>query len=297
MTGLAMNNTVLIPQCDIRCIWDGGATLGEGPFWSSEEGRLYFVDIREKRLYRLDPESGVAAKWQFDEEISCVAPGPVRGTLLAAFRSGIGLIDLVNGRRHMLFTPTPVVPTQRFNDGKLDLTGALWVGTMDDTEHQDIGIFYRYSLNGAVQIIDEGFGITKGPAFAPDEGTVYIADSKIRTIYRLIFDYMEGRVLKKVVFATFSGSEGYPDGMTCDQAGNLWVSCWDGWSIRIFSPTGDCLGKICLPVQRPTSVTFTPNFKHLFVTSASVGLATREMDMPSLAGNVFEIGCDAILRM
>ncbi len=35
-----------------------GATLGEGPVWVARENALWFVDIKEQRIYRFDPANG-----------------------------------------------------------------------------------------------------------------------------------------------------------------------------------------------------------------------------------------------
>ena len=68
-----------------RCVWDAGATLGEGTCWSPRTQSLWWVDILERRLYRWRLADGARSEWAFDEEISAVAertdaPGLDRAT-------------------------------------------------------------------------------------------------------------------------------------------------------------------------------------------------------------------------
>src|SRR4051812_20506342 len=60
-------------------------------------------------------------------------------------------------------------------------------------------------------------------AYSPDGRIVYHTDSNAREIYR--FDVRpEGSLAGKRVFARFEESEGFPDGMTTDRDGCLWVA-------------------------------------------------------------------------
>jgi len=42
---------------DIECVVDCQNTLGEGPAWSVDEQRLYWVDIEKSELSCYDPET------------------------------------------------------------------------------------------------------------------------------------------------------------------------------------------------------------------------------------------------
>lgn len=273
----------------LELLWNGRMVLGEGPLLDEAGGYLYFVDIKSNRLYCLNLKDRAIRHWQFTENISCVVPGLRPGTLRAAFRSGIGEIELESGTPSVSIKVPQLVPGQRFNDGKLDPHGGFWAGTMDDAETADIGVFYRILSDGTAMPVDDGYGVTNGPAFAPDGQTVYLTDSKARTIFRLRFDYQTGEVRDKEIFARLEGDEGYPDGMSCDRVGNLWVACWAGWRIICFNPDGSRKGIIKVPVERPTSLTFGADYKHLFVTSATIGLSAAALDAQPFSGGVFRI--------
>ena len=116
---------------------------------------------------------------------------------------------------------------------------------------------------------------------------MYHADSARRVVYAYDLDE-EGGVLARNVFLRFAGDDGFPDGMTVDSESCLWVAFWDGWCVRRFSPAGECLLTVDLPVQRPTSLTFGgPALDRLYVTSASIGLDDLARKMQPQAGGLF----------
>ena len=74
-----------------ECLWPAGATLGEGTLWSPRERALYWIDILESRLYRLDPASGERRNWQVKEERTTLAErtdAQAQRPLLGRDRSG-----------------------------------------------------------------------------------------------------------------------------------------------------------------------------------------------------------------
>ena len=113
-----------------------------------------------------------------------------------------------------------------------------------------------------------------------------------------MFDLDEdGRATDRRVFASYGPGDGYPDGMTVDAEDCLWIAFWDGWCVRRYSPAGDCLAKISLPVQKPTSCAFGgPGLDRLYVTSASIGLSASDRVEQPCAGGLFmlEPGCSGI---
>ena len=95
-------------------------------------------------------------------------------------------------------------------------------------------------------------------------------------------------VSERRLFLQFAHHDGYPDGMTVDAEDCVWIAFWDGWCIRRFSPQGELLVKIPMPVQRPTSVAFGgADFTEIFVSSASRDLSAQEMIGQPHAGGLF----------
>jgi sugar lactone lactonase YvrE len=113
---------------------------------------------------------------------------------------------------------------------------------------------------------------------------LYHADSGRRTIYQFAVG-PDGELGAKSIFTVFDESQGYPDGMTTDSEGCVWVAHWGGARITRFRPDGDIDRVIPMPVSQPTSCVFAgDNLDRLFVTSASIGKEGEER-----AGALFEI--------
>ncbi|HWH16929.1 MAG TPA: SMP-30/gluconolactonase/LRE family protein [Allosphingosinicella sp.] len=273
----------------VHCVADVKAVLGEGPVWVAEEQALYWVDIKGRKIFRLD-EKGARTEWETPFRVGSIAP---RGTggFIAGTDKGFASIDLRRKRFDLIGNPEEDRPDNRFNDGKVDRDGRFWAGTMDDTEQAATGALYRLdaAAEGALTCtrMDDGYRVTNGPAFSPGGRLIYHTDSARQIIY--VFDLdEEGGLGERQVFARFEENDGYPDGMTVDAEGCLWVAFWDGWCVRRFSPAGECILTLDLPVQRPTSVAFGgPQLDRLYITSASIGLDALALSMQPYAGGLF----------
>ncbi len=122
---------------------------------------------------------------------------------------------------------------------------------------------------------------------SPEGGTLYCVDSYGRRI--IAFDLLpDGALSGERTLITFEdASWGYPDGLTCDAAGYLWVAHWGGSRVSRFTPTGKLVEAIALPVSQPTSCALGgEDYRTLFVTSASVGISRAA---EPLAGAVLAI--------
>ena len=84
---------------------------------------------------------------------------------------------------------------------------------------------------------------------------MYHNDSARQVTYAFDLDD-DGNASNRRVFASFGEGDGYPDGMTVDADGCLWIAFWDGWCVRRYSPAGNCSQTIDVPVARPTSCAF-----------------------------------------
>jgi len=100
----------------------------------------------------------------------------------------------------------------------------------------------------------------------------------------------DGIVEEMRFLRTFAETDGKPDGLTVDAQGCLWVAMWDGWHVARFSPDGEPMQRIRLPVARPTSCCFGgASLETLFVTSASVRLGADELAAAPLSGSLFAL--------
>src|ERR1700749_4034259 len=58
------------------------------------------------------------------------------------------------------------------------------------------------------------------------------------------------------MFADLSGADGFPDGLTVDADGYVWVAMFAGGAVRRFTPAGHQDAVIPLPVSQPTRCPF-----------------------------------------
>lgn len=268
-----------------RCVWDAGAILGEGPLWRPEENAIYFVDIKKPALHRYSLTDGAKKTWPMPERIGWVAPRANKPGFIAGFKSCFAELTLDPIEIKKICEPEAELPDNRRNDAKVDPWGRIWAGSMDDRESAASGTLFRLDPDLSWHRMDTGYRICNGPAFSPDGRTLYHTDTARRVVYQ--FDLTpEGAISNKRDFVRFEDEAwGYPDGMTTDRDGGIWIAHWGGARVSRFTPDGKLDRFIPLPVAQVTSCTFAgDDLDRMFATSASIG---REGE--PLAGALFEL--------
>jgi len=284
-------------DAEISCVADVKAVLGEGPVWVARKRALYWVDINGRSIFRRD-EVGSVHVWAAPMKIGSLAPRS-QGGFIAGTEQGLALVDEDFTDFHVFANPDEALPDNRFNDGKVDRAGRFWAGTMDNREREASGTLYRVGPDLAWTRIDQGYRVTNGPAFSPDGRTMYHSDTARQVTYAFDLDE-SGNASNRREFLRFAKGEGYPDGMTVDAEGCLWIAFWDGWCVRRISPKGDRLLELEVPVQRPTSCAFGGSeLNTLFITSARRDLQGTELDRQPLAGGLFaaDVGVEGIAEV
>ncbi len=289
--------TLTMPRVlgEVRCIWDAGATLGEGTCWSPGLQALWWVDILEHRLYRYRPADGARSVWQYDEEVSAVAERADGAGLLLTLRHSFAEFDPESDRapRH-LHRPTAEPAGNRFNDGKCDRSGRFWGGTMDFACKAPTGALYCYEPDGQCVRHEMGFAVTNGPAWSADERTMYLNDTVNGRVHAFDFDAATGAIANRREWLRLARSDGLPDGMTTDAAGRVWLAHWDGACVSCHDPvSGAELGRLRLPTRHITNCAFGgPALRTLFITSARSGLSADQRASEPLAGGLFAVELD-----
>ncbi len=286
------------PQVD--CVWPAGAHLGEGPCWDPRSDRLFWVDIKAGTLHAFHSESDTRQTWKPPVRICSIdvpppAWDPPQGLEGLPFAfcgdAGFGWLGIGPDVVEVVAVAQPEadLPGNRFNDGKVGPDGRYWAGTMDDAEAVSSGSLYAFEFDGSFAVLDREYLVTNGPAFSPDGSVVYHSDSARQVIYA--FDLGEdGALHRKRAFAQFAEGDGYPDGMTTDLEGNVWVAVWDGGRVLKLAPDGTRLATVAIPARNPTSCVFESHDPFvMYVTSASSG---PSRDDP-LAGSLFRVHLDA----
>lgn len=253
-----------------------GARLGEGPVWDSAAQRLVWVDILSARVHGYDPAGRRTTVMATEQHVGAALPRR-DGGLVANLRDGIGLYDAAGRFSWLVRDP---VPGRRGNDAAVSPDGALWAGTMRYDEAPGGGTLIRVAGSGAATTVLPDVAVSNGTGWSPDGGLMYYVDSPTRRID--VFTVDGPAVTGRRPLATVEEGAGFPDGLTTDADGCVWVALWDGGALRRYTPEGRLDRTVPLPVRRPTSCAFGgPDLTDLYVTTARVG---QEAD--ALAGSL-----------
>ena len=269
----------------VSAVHPARALLGEGPVWVEAQQALFWLDIHGRRILAWWPGHERGEEWRCGFRLSALAPCR-DGGFIAGSERGFVRLEIPPGEIRVIGHPEPHLAGNRANDGKVDPWGHFWLGTMDDAEEQACGTLYRLDPDLSWHAMAGGYRVPNGPAFSPDGQWLYHTDSAEQVIYRFPLS-PDGSLGPREDFARFDERHGYPDGMTTDAEGCLWVAFWDGWCLRRLSPAGEVLERLELPVQRPTSCAFGgAGLATLFVTSARVGLSAEALAAQPAAGSL-----------
>ena len=273
-------------------LYDTKATLGEGPIWDARTQTLYWLDILNKRIY-----SGGDVLVELDEFVGCIAPRQNGGLILTKRFSFWTLepFDHTQGRpasvRTNLLLPLTNEPSNnRFNDGKCDPRGRFLAGTMDMGEKDPNGSLYSCDGKSVVKILGD-VTISNGMAWSPDHKTFYYIDTPTRTVRAFGYDLETGAIANPRQVIYVPETLGWPDGMTSDMQGNLWIAMWGGAKITKWNPnTGELLEQIPVPAKNVSSCVFGgKNMNELYMTSARIGLDDATLTQYPLTGGVFRL--------
>ena len=246
-------------------IADCACTLGEGPMWHPDEGRLYWTDIDSRRLIRYDPETRDHEPIAMDQKVGGFTLQSDGSLLLFMDRGSVRAWK--DGVLTTIIEHLPDEIETRFNDVIADPVGRVFCGTMPTRERR--GRLYRMEHDGSITLLLEGIGCSNGMGFTPDGKSMYYTDTGKREIY--LFDYAveTGSLSNQRVFASFHEGIGYPDGMTVDADGYVWTALWDGGSVVRLAPDGREIDRVALPAKKCTCITFGgPEYTDMYITTA-----------------------------
>lgn len=265
----------------IRPIAEVSDVLGEGPVWSAAEGRLYWFDIKGRRLHWHAPADGGETGIHLPMRASAAAPRMAGGLLLAT-EAGLAFCDPDSASVEVV-RPMSFPEGFRTNDGKIDPQGRFWWSTMDDDGGKRPGALFRTDRDLTTTQILDGIHIANTVSVTADGRTLLLADSRLRTI----FAYDTAHLYRRRVFARTEGDIA-PDGSALDAEGCLWNAQWGGARLVRYAPDGSVDRIVAMPVSQPTSCAFGgADLKTLYVTSARDGLSNEKLAREPLAGSLF----------
>ena len=264
--------------------------LAEGILWDDRAGLVRWVDIwtgtvlsGELRNGRLESIAGL----ELGQTAGAVALAEDGGLLIAAAR-GLATVSPsgeVSIGPDLLADRTAV----RFNDGSVDPQGRFVVGSCSLTGGgPGVEQLVRVSPDGGVELLRTELGLSNGIAFSPDGGIIYHVDTPARTVSS--HSYGPGPFDSDEPWITvLDDLPAFPDGLTVDSTGALWVAQWGGGCARRYTPGGELLDVVEVDAAQASCPGFIgPDLTTLAITTAQEGLA----EFDDQAGAVFlaEVG-------
>lgn len=251
----------------VTCLWDAEATLGECPRWDARAQAVYWTDVPAGMLHRYGLRDGARESWRLGSEIGAIALA-ADGRVVAALGDTLYWFTAASSELEP-WCRLPDLDTRRcrINDGARAPDGSLWLVSMDRDGREPLGQLYRVSHSGEPTVLAGGLRIGNGPAFDAARGVAYVADSPARAIYQMPLDAPHARR----TFATLGPRDGFPDGMAVGAGGHLLVAHYDGGCVSRWTPEGRAVGRIAMPISRPTAIAIVPGEdggEMLVVTSA-----------------------------
>jgi len=248
---------------------EGTFTKGmEGPAVDSE-GNLYAVNFGEQgtigkvtpdgvaNLFITLPEGSIGNGIRFDRAGSMYIADYTGHNILRIKKETSDVIEVyahcsdMNQPNDLTVSPATQV-IYASDPNWRDSTGNLWIIPAPDS----------------VVLVEEGIGTTNGIEVSPDGKTLYVNESIQRKIWRYDIG-ADNMPVNKNEFYSFEDFG--MDGMRCDNEGNLFVTRHGKGSVVKLSPKGELLHEYQLKGKLPTNLTFSNDFKKIFVTLADRG--------------------------
>jgi sugar lactone lactonase YvrE len=273
----------------VKLLLDAKAALGEGALWDEREGVLYWVDILGGKLFRYDPKTGENISYDVGQQVGTVVLRDSGGFMLAV-REGFASFHPDTGLQ-IIAQPEEDKPKNRFNDGKADPAGRFWAGTIADDEEPGAASLYCLERDMKVRKMLGNLTISNGIVWSRDHRTMYHVDSTVRTITAYDYYQATGEISNGRIAIQVPEAMGYPDGMSIDSEGMLWVAHWSYSSVVRWNPqTAEVLEEIKFPTSQISSCAFGgEHLNILYVTSASKGMSEEQRANEPLAGALFSV--------
>jgi sugar lactone lactonase YvrE len=264
------------------------AKLGEGPIWNDQKQELAWVDINSKLVCLFDPKTRKNRTFPMPSSVGTIVPRK-SGGYVVALQDEIAALDPATGALTMLHRLDNPGGKVRYNDGKCDPSGRLWVGTLAYDGTAGAGALYCCDARTHRCTVSD-ISCSNGIVWSADEQTMYYIDSPTRTVDAFDYDAASGEITNRRVALSIPEKYGMPDGMTIDAEGMIWIGMWGGGIVLHADPkAGKILGQIKVPgASAVTACAFGgKNLDELYITSAHDYQTEEELKSLPNAGCLF----------
>ena len=239
-----------------------GFTFTEGPIWNRDGDFLLFSDMPGDVRRRWSGRDGVEELMRpsnkcngmvYDAEGNLLVCEHVTSSLVRERPDGTRETIATHYRGKELNSPNDVISkrsdgTIYFSDPSFGRMPGFGLEREQDLSFQGV---YRLAPGGGepeLVVGDDEFEQPNGLCFSPDESLMYINDTP-RALIRVYDVQADGTLSNGRLFFDHIGSgvieDGIPDGMKCDERGNIWVTGPGG--VWVISSGGEHLGVVGVP--------------------------------------------------
>lgn len=270
------------PEAELRQL-GSGFQFTEGPVWNKAGGFLLFSDIPGDRRWRWSEDRGMevvahptfkANGMVYEPDGSLLVCEHVSSCLVRIRPSGERQLVAFHYRGKYLNSPNDVITR---SDGSIYFSDPTYgrfpgrVGTGREPELEFRGVYRVPPGGGDLElVVAEGqFDQPNGLCFSPDESVLYVDDRDDIKAFDVAAD---GSLSRPRVFCDHMGSSefpgrGNPDGMKCDERGNVWCTARGG--VWVIAPDGQLLGILETPEVAANLAWGGPDWRQLFVMSST----------------------------
>jgi gluconolactonase len=259
-----------------------GFTFTEGPIWNAREQALYFSDMPGDVRRRWSEADGVREVMRPSNKCNGLTYDAEGNLLVCEHTTSLLVRERPDGARETVASHFEGKELNSPNDVVVRSDGSIyfsdpWFGRMPVfglERERELGFqgVYRVPPGGGDPELVVGrdeYEQPNGLCFSPDESLLYVNDTP--KAYIKVYDVNpDGSLANGRMFFEGIGSgiieEGIPDGMKCDERGNVWVTGPGG--IWVISSEGERLGLIEVPENTGNLTWGSDDWHTLFIPSS-----------------------------
>jgi sugar lactone lactonase YvrE len=221
---------------EIACVVEAHDALGECCLWCPTTRRVWWLDIQKPALQSYDPVTREHRVYPLPGKHCGCAALRRSGGLVLALDTGLHGYDPATGKLNLLVHAEPDELGNRYNDGRCDRRGRLWIGTMDIGIRRASGSFYRIGADrGVLRLFRRHHGAELDRVFA-DDRTLYFADTPRHVIWAFDFNLHAGHDRRTPGVCRSHRTKRFPRWLLHRRRGLLWNAEYGGRRLTRYAP-------------------------------------------------------------